>query len=73
MSAQLTLVPIEVVQPHEFTGKTASFNAIMDGGYEGKIANVKFKFGEDLLHRIAVAVPGQRIAWTAAMSVDVGD
>ena len=47
------------------------FNGIIDGGYEGQLANIKISVGSDTFCRRAVAVPGAKIDWTVAMSVAV--
>ena len=43
--AQMTVVPLEVVKPEELTGETTKLNGIIDGGYEGQQANVRFTVG----------------------------
>ena len=71
--AQMTVVPLEVVKDHEFTGETTTFNGTIDGEYTGQLADITLKMGSELFHRKAVAIPGHKIAWTAAMSVDMMD
>ena len=45
--AQMMVVPLEVVKPEELAGEMTKLNGIIDGGYEGQQANVRFTVGSD--------------------------
>ena len=69
----MTVVPVEAVKDSEFTGETTVFNGIIDGEYMGKMANKTIKIRTDCFHRKAVTIPGEKIAWTAAICLDMVD
>ena len=73
--ADISIVPSEVVKSHEFTDETFTFKTVLsdEKGYEGKVANVTFRVGKDVFNRKAVAVPGHKISWTAALNINPGD
>ena len=71
--AQVTVVPEEAVKDSEFTGETTKCNGIVNEGYLGRLANITLQIGGESFHREEVAVPGQDIAWTADMSVNLDD
>ena len=66
--ADISVVPLEVVQPHQFTEEIVKFNTLFkkEESHEGRIANVNFKVVTDVFSRRAVIVPGHKIFWTAA-------
>ena len=47
--AQISLVPIELVREHEFTGEISKFKGVTSMGEwsEGRVANVTFTVGQD--------------------------
>ena len=51
------------------------FNTLFkeEESHEGRIANVHFKVGTDVFSRRTVTVPGHKIFWTAALSIDLAD
>jgi len=71
--AQITVVS-EAVTEGAFTGETTKFRGIMQVEFSGKLTNVVvLQIGGESFARTAVAVPGEEIAWTAAMNFNPKD
>ena len=68
--ADRALIPEELVQPDQFTGMVEAFNGVAQGTLQGKIAKVVFRIAGVDYSREALAVPGEQIFWTAALSLD---
>ena len=68
--ADRALIPEELVQPDQFTGTVEAFNGVAQGTLQGKIAKVVFRIAGVDYPREALAVPGEQIFWTAALSLD---
>ena len=73
--AQISLVPIELVRPDEFTGETLRFKGVLSkqSWSEGKVATVTMSVGNQLFQSRALALPGEELDWTALLSVNISD
>ena len=68
--ADRALIPEDLVQPDPFTVTVEAFNWVAQGTLQGKIAKVVFRIAGVDYPREALAVPGEQIFWTAALSLD---
>ena len=68
-----TVIPEEMVLPEQFTGAVESFNGVAQRMLQAKVANVTFSIAGVKYQREALALPGEQVFWTAALSFDVCD
>ena len=71
--AEVTVVPEECVNPNQFTGETCELAAFNKTTSEGKWCNVDITIDDVVFHRKAVTQPGELLAWTACLSLDLAD
>ena len=72
--AQISLVPVELVQDDQFTGRNTTFKTVLQSqSRTGRLAEVTLQIGGETYTRTAVTVPGEDIAWTVATSCKMTD
>jgi len=67
--AQISIVPRECVEPHQFTGKRQIMKAFQGILIEGKVCNVTVTIANREFERVAVAVQGEILHWTSCFHV----
>jgi len=67
--AQVSIVPIECVEPSQMVGRKMKVRSFQGSLVEGEACIVNFKFGGRVFEREAVAVEGSLINWTPCFQV----
>ena len=71
LGADRSVIPEEMVTPDQFTGREIVFNGVAQGALQAKIVDVTFKIAGVEYKRETLALPGEQIFWTVALSFDV--
>ena len=71
--ADVTVVPEECVSPNQLTGETCELATFNKTKSEGKWCNIDITIDDKVFHRKAVTQPGETLAWTACLSLDLAD
>ena len=71
--ADITVVPEEAVQQHEFTGESCELRSFNNGKSLGKRCIVNISVGEHRFTREAVTQPGQALGWSICLSLNLAD
>ena len=75
MGAPVSLVPVESVKPHEFTRATQKCKGILapQEWSVGKGANITMTVGSERFNSRVLALPGEKLDWTAVLTVPTAD
>ena len=71
--AEVTVVPAEAVEPHQFSGETKTLRAFNNGESTGKVCTVDISFRGQVFRKQAVTQPGESLGWSVCLSLDLTD
>jgi len=67
--APITVVPIECVEPRQFTGRKQAVRDFHGATIEGDVCNVIISIADREFERKAVAIPGKQMNWTPCLHI----
>ena len=71
--AEVTVVPVECVEPEQLTGEECELKAFNETKTTGKWCRVSITVGDTTFEKKAVTQPGDTIGWSACLSLDMAD
>ena len=71
--AEVSVVPEEAVEPHQFTGKERTLKSFNNTESIGKVCTIDVTVGDQVLTKEAVTQPGVSLDWSACLSFDLKD
>ena len=71
--AEITDIPQEAVQPHQFSGESRVLKSFNNAESSGKVCTVDVTIGNTILQKEAVTQPGASLGWSACLSLNLAD
>ena len=71
--AEITVVPVEAVEPHQLTGETKTLRSFNNGESKGQVCTVDISLGGQVFRKQAVTQPGEALGWSVCMCLDLTD
>ena len=71
--AEITVIPEEAVQPHQFSGESRVLKSFNKAESRGKVCTVDVTIGNTILQKKAVTQPGASLGWSACLSLNLAD